>query len=88
MQILNHYHYSFLKKFLIFTAFEHENNSIAWPNCRTGFATALYVVESYMIVVMHDMLSSFKAWSHGSTTNNAFGVATAHPNDAFCVRIK
>ena len=40
MQILNHYHYSFLSKWIVFTVYEHGNICIAWPNCRASFATA------------------------------------------------
>jgi hypothetical protein len=39
MQILNHYHYSFLQKLIVFTVYGHGNICIAWPNCRAGFAT-------------------------------------------------
>jgi hypothetical protein len=38
MQILNHYHYSFLYKLIVFTVYEHGNICISWPNCRAGFA--------------------------------------------------
>jgi hypothetical protein len=41
MQILNHYHYSFLYKLIVFTVYEQGNICIAWPwNCRAGFVTA------------------------------------------------
>ena len=39
MHNLNHYHYSFLPKLIVFTVYEHGNICIAWPNCRAGFAT-------------------------------------------------